>query len=530
MDHSEIEKFRDPIWRISNLYSIRERGGKVIPFRPRPQQAQVLDMIFRRGLKRIVILKARQLGFSTLLGVICADQLCWNTGRQISLIDKTQLDAQQKLKNIISLAYDSLSEKLKERFVVSRANAGEFGVRFFEYEAAQTSTMFAGTHARGGSNFFVWISEWGVIQAEDLKRSEEILTGAIPSAKDGLAVVETTWRGGRGGHLWDIVKKALETPEEQKHADDWRVVFFPWQDDPAYCDAEPQILKEETVRYFANKPGFSDGQKSWYQKAQDQFGLFMLREFPTVLEECFQTPIEGAIYADLIDRLRTQGAIRPAAIDASGLVHTAWDLGSPINTVVWYFSIVNAEIRVIDCDSDLDLSPVQRVARMLAKGYLYGSHFLPHDAQATQKRGKTFLTELNEIGLRNCKAVPQTHDVWIGLNRLRQLLPRFSFRIPACERGLEALSNYHTARTTSTGLAVDAPVHDWSSHWADGLRTLAEAEMAGMLHSAGSSANGRRMRHVTVLTGFRGDTRESPPNFLDQFFSGSKPKPRVRVS
>jgi hypothetical protein len=30
------------------------------------------------------------------------------------------------------------------------------------------------------------------------------------------------------------------------------------------------------------------------------------------------------------------------------------------------------EIRVIDCDSDLDLTPVQRVARMLAKGYLYG--------------------------------------------------------------------------------------------------------------------------------------------------------------
>ena len=31
----------------------------------------VLDMIYRRGLKRIVILKARQIGFSTLLGVIC---------------------------------------------------------------------------------------------------------------------------------------------------------------------------------------------------------------------------------------------------------------------------------------------------------------------------------------------------------------------------------------------------------------------------------------------------------------------------
>ena len=44
-------------------------------------------------------------------------------------------------------------------------------------------------------------------------------------------------------------------------------------------------------------------------------------------------------------------------------------------------------IRVIEIDMDLDLTPVERVSRMLAKGYLYGSHFLPHDAMATQKSG-----------------------------------------------------------------------------------------------------------------------------------------------
>ena len=249
MDLSDIDKFRDPIWRISNLYSIRTRDGKVIPFRPRPQQAQVLEMILKRGLKRIVILKARQLGFSTLLGIICADQLCWTTGKQLSLIDRTQENARQKLRDIVALAYDSLHDELKARFIVDRSNAGELGVRFHEYEAAQTSTLFAGTHARGGANSFLWISEWGFVQCEDLRRSEEILTGAIPSAKDGTIVVETTWRGGRGGHLWDIVKKALETPEEQKQPDDWRVVFFPWQIDNAYCDPEPQALSEETLRY-----------------------------------------------------------------------------------------------------------------------------------------------------------------------------------------------------------------------------------------------------------------------------------------
>ena len=38
------------------------------------------------------------------------------------------------------------------------------------------------------------------------------------------------------------------------------------------------------------------------------------------------------------------------------------------------------------------------------------------------------------------------------------MLPRFSFRVPQCERGLEALSNYHTIRETSTGIAKDEPV------------------------------------------------------------------------
>ena len=257
-------------------------------------------------------------------------------------MDKTQEDARQKLKNIVALAYDSLHAELKARFLVDCANAGEFGVRFHEYDFAQTSTMYAATHARGGSNSLLWVSEWGYIQATDLRRSEEILTGAIPSATNGTIVVETTWRGGRGGHLWEIVKKALETPEEQKQPDDWRVVFFPWTDDADYADSEPQALTAETIRYFSDEPGFSLGQMSGYQRARTQFGMFVAREYPTTIAECFQTPVEGAIYAELIDRLRAEGAIyaelidrlraegalRPAVVDTSALVHTAWDLGT----------------------------------------------------------------------------------------------------------------------------------------------------------------------------------------------------------
>jgi hypothetical protein len=82
----------------------------------------------------------------------------------------------------------------------------------------------------------------GTIQATDIARSEEILTGALPSVGDGICVIESTWRGRRQGHLCGLVKQALETPEEQKGPFDWRLAFFPWYEEPGYCDAVPRPL------------------------------------------------------------------------------------------------------------------------------------------------------------------------------------------------------------------------------------------------------------------------------------------------
>ena len=82
-------------------------------------------------------------------------------------------------------------------------------------------------------------------------------------------------------------------------------------------------------------------------------------------------------------------------------------------------------------------------------------------------------------------------------------------------------------RATSTGLALDEPVHDWASHFGDSARVIAEAEATGMLSSAGSTASVHR-RPVIVRTGFRGNARDDPePDILERFFG--KPRPNVRV-
>jgi len=55
----------------------------------------------------------------------------------------------------------------------------------------------------------------------------------------------------------------------------------------------PRPLSVETRRYFESKPGLSltSGQMSWYQRKHDELGMFILREYPSTLKECFQSPV-----------------------------------------------------------------------------------------------------------------------------------------------------------------------------------------------------------------------------------------------
>ncbi|MGA7881046.1 MAG: hypothetical protein WBL40_19690 [Terrimicrobiaceae bacterium] len=93
-------------------------------------------------------LKARQIGFSTLLGVVCCDQLCFNAGQQISLIDQTLEDARQKLKSIVVLAYDSMAAELRAGLPIIRSNTGEVCVNYSRFEDAKASVLYAGTPCR----------------------------------------------------------------------------------------------------------------------------------------------------------------------------------------------------------------------------------------------------------------------------------------------------------------------------------------------------------------------------------------------
>ena len=533
------EEFRkchgDPVWRLNHLYWVKAADtGKAVPFVPKNEQRVLIEAVYVKRLRNILVPKARQLGISTVISLIILDCLLFHGGVQAAIIDLTQPDATKKLRNKILFAFEHLPDVLRGNYEVLKSNDHVFSLKVRGSKTDGESEVQAGMNARGDTFQVLMISEWGKIAFSDPIRSQEILTGAMPAAKKGIRFIETTWKGAKQGDLWEIMKRAMETKPADMTEEDFHLFFFPWWGDPDYALAGNvgQIGEgcsrylDETEAEIGKRRGesfaFSDAQRLWYYKVAWAKGLFRYEEYPSLLEECFKAPIEGAIYADLLDRLRTTGAMRGGAVDRTLLVHTCWDLGSPINTVVWYFQLCGTEIRVIDIDYDLDLTPAERVARILNRGYLLGWHYLPHDAIANQKSGRTFQMELAALGLKATRVVPRTLDIWVGVNHLRGILPRFTFRVPECERGLDMLAAYHTRRETAGGTALDIPVHDASSHYADALRVLGEAEMAGMLHAAGAGGLGTR-RGVTVRTGFRGGDEEERPDYWKEFFNEGRP-------
>lgn len=478
-------KLSDPIWRLTSgeLYKIAPADGSGLqPFIPRPEQVAIIRAIHEGGASKLLIPKARRLGMSTTLGVMAADALIWRKSWQGSLIDQNAADASRKLDRIVRVALDNLPPWLLSRVQFVKSNDSQITVNV---QGTGERSFYAGMNARGGSNDFLWVSEWGVIQHEDPKRSGRIRAGALPSARHGVTVVETTWAGGKGGDVWELLEPSLTGA-----ADDWKVLFFPWWVDPRNV-SETAMIDDAAKLYFAKiaprlaREGITltEPQMRWWAAERRAQGIFMPRENPTFLDECWSAPIQGSVYAEAIERARAEGRICAMPVDGSNLVNTSWDLGSPENTVVWYWQIVGREVRFIDCDRGDKGTLTERVALMLAKGYNYGKHYLPHDCIQTERTGSNFLAEIAKAGLpaRSLATIPRTASVWIGINHALELFPALAFRSPQCDDGLTALAAYRTRREGEGALTTDEPVHDWASHTADAFRMMAETHRAGLV-------------------------------------------------
>jgi hypothetical protein len=511
-EHRELKQIiASPIRRLRTFYKVKHpKDGRMVPFIPTPEQAEIIEAIHVQGLTKLLILKARQLGMSTVINVIMADFMIWNEGWQGSIVDEDHKAAALKLKYKVKVAFDSMPKRIKAMFEIVNSNDSEFAMRFKKPSRDpkakvedQISATFAGKNARGGTNQILHVSEWGPIQHVDPPRSDEIMNGALPSAKAGIVAIETTWKGGKGGNLWNLTERAMTTRPEDMTSEDYTLFFFPWYNDPQYqVSGNFSQIPKEIHQYFEEKEKhlvaigkphtFTPEQRLWYYKVAMPKGNQRFAEFPTTLEECFMAPVEGAIYAALMDQARAEGRVIDFPWSREHLVYTFWDLGSPKNTRVIFVQFVGREIHIIDHDTGLDLSPTERVAHLRAKGYSYGAHLMPHDAGAVERGGKNFEDQMKDAGLSNIRIIPQCVEEWTGINKMGSLFPRIIFHKTRCKKLIASLDAYHTKEDKSNpGHQTSITVHDWSSHDADAFRYIGEAMDASLIKDGPQPAGGK---------------------------------------
>ena len=213
-------------------------------------------------------------------------------------------------------------------------------------------------------------------------------------------------------------------------------------------------------------------------------------EYAQEYECSFDAAVRGAYYARELQAAEEGGRISKVPHDPRLPVHTAWDLGMADSTVIWFVQTVGRETRLIDVLKGEGVGLDWYARRLAERDWLWGNHYLPHDAQVRELgTGKSRVEVLHELGIKPmiCPSIPLED----GIQAARLLLATCWFDAEKCRAGLEALRMYRREWDEKAQEFQARPLHDWTSHYADAFRYFAVG------HQPAASGGGPRRRDTS---------------------------------
>lgn len=499
MTSAEQEVYRkilsDVTWRISNLYMVRDPWGKLVPFRPNAGQLWYL----RNRHYWNLIAKARRLGFSTIIDIIGLDRAIFNSNQSIGLIDLTITDAKKKLA-VMAEAYRTMGlgvEGLEEQ---ERHELNAFLLKEFPTTCAPDkipaetiswengSRFTCSTTFRGGALQYLHVSEFGPIALHRPMDARKILTGALPAVASGNMVnFESTHKGGKGGEHYELIREALARQGKAHNPREFKMLFFPFYQDPKNVIPANQVaLRPEEEKIFeawqAKGIKLSPDQKAFWANEYRTLKHDTFREWPACIEDMFRAPVEGSIYGERLAEAEAEGRVGHFGVEPHWPCLVAWDLGFSDSTAMWLIQATRLDYRILDFYQGSG-NPVSHYINKVQEWSRWApirQNLLPHDAEQNSRSGRTFLGDAREAGLQDCQVVPQTRNIWMGINEARELMKNCVWHART-EKGRELLGQYRK-RIYEDGQSMNpTPVHDHTSHAADAFRTFAEARILGLI-------------------------------------------------
>lgn len=466
-------KLASKLWRLNNLYKIRDKSGTLITMKLNESQLYTLTSFSHN--KRI-ILKSRQQGMTTLAVAYNLDSCIFKPGFSAG-IQSYGLDESKKLQLKAKLMWEEFDESIKKALNLTLVVNNAAGMQF-----SNGSILKIGNF-RGDTLQSLHVSELAKIAKKFPDKARELKTGAFQAiGKENKIIIESTAEGKAGlfYELWQkaVMKKRMcDEAGAQLSPFDFEPIFLSWMMDPDCNLEQDQPIPDELKEYFERLEQkqntiLTQTQKNWYVAKYGEIGFDIKQEYPSTPEEAFEKVLEGTYYANEYKNL-TIGNFK---YDPNYLVFSAVDLGMNDTFSNIFFQVdITGVVTIIAeyMDSGHGLAYYRDVYDAFEKkyGWKYRSMFVPHDVNVKDLTSdKTRLEVLRELKFR--PIVVKKHALIDGIECCRQMLK--NIRIDrSCEVTIAAIQNYRKAFNDQLGVFLDKPVHDEFSHPADALRYLA---------------------------------------------------------
>lgn len=263
---------------------IRTKDGNVTNLQLNIAQQQLLDAIERQyeeeGKIRVIILKARQMGLSTMVG----GWLYWWLSQrraQRGLVVTHHADSTRALFDMTRRYHENCPEPIKPHTKYSSRRELNFDVLDSSYVVA---TAGGESVARGETVTVAHLSELAFWSPSTAEENFNAIMQAVPNRKNTAVFIEST-ANGVSGKFYDLWRGAVEG------TNGFIPVFLPWFIQDEYMEEVVGQLEhtpdEDELR---EKYNLTDEQLAFRRKKIAQNGIDLFRqEYPADADEAFLT-------------------------------------------------------------------------------------------------------------------------------------------------------------------------------------------------------------------------------------------------
>lgn len=293
----------DREWRMSNLYKIRNKQKEVITFKRNKAQATFQKNRHTRN----VILKARQLGFTTDALITRLDKTLFERNQESIVVFQDQVVSRKKFEEVPKFAFENIPDEVKEEagWIIGSDKAEQLSIELAKTPISpkSVSTLVTAISGRGSTPSSIHVSEFAKICATAPDKAQEIMSGLITAAPPSADVDIESTAEGVAGYFHDMFWEAWSGDNNPTDPLEFKAHFFNWQYEEAIDYVTPIPREELPVEFqeYQDKHNLSAKEITWYYSVWKNVSRkdwqIHKREFPTTPEEAFE--VSGDKYFDM---------------------------------------------------------------------------------------------------------------------------------------------------------------------------------------------------------------------------------------